>query len=119
MHCKRLHSSGVLVHPLAVRRSPTDEFLCGVPDAICCAVLLGNSVVYWVCGFRGCSRVWDSSISPRPLCDFALGGCSIEQQEETGQALFFPLATGLCFDNQSIRKINRYMLVITNKYTIL
>lgn len=34
--------------------------------------------------------------------------------------VFVPnISTGLCFDNQSIRKINRYMLVITNKYTIL
>lgn len=90
---KQLHSSGVLVHPLAVRRSPTDEFLCGVPDAICCAVLLGNSVGYRVCGFFVCSRVWDRFyLSPSPLLISRWGGCSIEQQEETGQALFFPLA---------------------------
>ena len=92
-HSKRLHSSGRVVPPLAVRRSPTDEFFCGVPDTFCCAVLLGNFVVYQVCGFRVCSRVWDRFyLSPSPLLISRWGGCSIEQQEETGQALFFPLA---------------------------
>jgi hypothetical protein len=46
-----------------------------------------------VCGFRVCSRVWDRFyLSPSPLLISRWGGCSIEQQEETGQALFFPLA---------------------------
>ncbi len=90
---KRLHSSGRVVPPLAVRCSPIDEFFCGVLDTFCCAVLLGNSVAYRVCGFRVCSRVWDRFyLSPSPLLISRWGGCSIEQQEETGQALFFPLA---------------------------
>jgi hypothetical protein len=37
--------------------------------------------------------VWDRFyLSPSPLLISRWGGCSIEQQEETGQALFFPLA---------------------------
>ena len=83
-HSKRLHSSGRVVPPLAVRRSPTDEFF---------VVFRTRSVVYQVCGFRVCSRVWDRFyLSPSPLLISRWGGCSIEQQEETGQALFFPLA---------------------------
>lgn len=34
----------------------------------------------------------ERSLFPSPLLISRWGGCSIEQQEETGQALFFPLA---------------------------
>ena len=72
---------------------PDRWVFCGVPDTFCCAVLLGISVVYRACGFRVCLRVWDRFyLSPSPLLISRWGGCSIEQQEETGQALFFPLA---------------------------
>ena len=90
--------------------------------------LLCRFDVFFVCGI-GSFLVPRSDFSPSPLYElspYRRGGCSSiarqskEQQEETGQALFFPSCpTGLCFENQSIRKINRYMLVITNKYTIL
>ena len=54
---------------------------------------LGISVVYRACGFRVCLHVWDRFyLSPSHLLISRWGGCSIEQQEETGQALFFPLA---------------------------
>lgn len=76
--------------------APRPMSFCGVPDTFCCAVLLGNFVVYRVCGFRVCSRVWDRFyLSPSPLLISRWGGCSIEQQEETGQALFFLLPYGV------------------------
>lgn len=65
---KRLHSSGVLVHPLAVRRSPTDEFFVVFRTRsvvrFCWVFLLCTGravfVCVYVCGI--------GSISPRPLC---------------------------------------------------
>jgi hypothetical protein len=40
--------------------------------------------------------VWDRFyLSPSPLLISRWGGCSIEQQEETGQALFFLLPYGV------------------------
>lgn len=84
---------------LVSRRNAAPIMVCAVregdvPDTFCCAVLLGISVVYRACGFRVCLRVWDRFyLSPSPLLISRWGGCSIEQQEEkTGQALFFPLA---------------------------
>ena len=65
---KRLHSSGVLVHPLAVRRSPTDEFFvlfrtCSVVR-FCWVILLCTGCAVFV----GVSVCGIGSISPRPLC---------------------------------------------------
>ena len=90
--------------------------------------LLCRFDVFFVCGI-GSFLVPRSDFSPSPLYElspYRRGGCSPdakqpkEQQEETAlRTVFSSCPTGLCFDNQSIRKINRYMLVITNKYTIL
>lgn len=117
---KRLHSSGVLVHPLAVRRSPTDEFFVVFRTwpvvRFCWVILLCTRCAVFVC-VHVCGI---GSISPRPLCDFALGRVfDRTARGNRASPVFSSCPTGLCFENQSIRKINRYMLVITNKYTIL
>lgn len=71
--------------------------------------------------------------SPRPPCTmqkypFAVpqgrvfAGCKAAERTARGNRaspVFSSCPTGLCFENQSIRKINRYMLVITKKYTTL
>ena len=63
---------------------------CGAPRPMSFLWCSGHVLL---CGFRVCSRVWDRFyLSPSPLLISRWGGCSIEQQEETGQALFFPLA---------------------------
>lgn len=67
-HSKRLHSSGVLVHPLAVRRSPTDEFFVVFRKwpvvRFCWVILLCTGCAVFV-GVHVCGI---GSISPRPLC---------------------------------------------------
>lgn len=81
---------------------------CSVLDTSCCAVFVGVHV----CGI--------GSISPRPLCLFRTG--RVFDRTARGNRVspvFSSCPTGLCFENQSIRKFIRYMLVITNKYTIL
>lgn len=63
-----MHSSGVLVHPLAVRRSPTDEFFVVFrQDSVvhfCWVILLCTGCAVFV-GVHVCGI---GSISPRPLC---------------------------------------------------
>jgi hypothetical protein len=72
-HSKRLHSSGVLVHPLAVRRSPTDE--CFVVFRTCSVVRFCWVILLCtMCAVFMCVHVCGiGSISPRPLCSFRAG----------------------------------------------
>ena len=67
-HSKRLHSSGRVVPPLAVRRSPTDEFFVVFRKwpvvRFCWVILLCTGCAVFV-GVHVCGI---GSISPRPLC---------------------------------------------------
>lgn len=72
-HSKWLHSSGRVVPPRRVQRSPTDEFFvvfrtCSVVR-FCWVILLGTECAVFVC----VSVCGIGSISPRPLCYFRAG----------------------------------------------